>query len=126
HSNLGVRFAAVAAGHGRRPALCFGPGDVRTHADLDALANRTARVLLTRGVRRGDMVCVSGQKSAVTFACMLACLKVGAVYSILDPDSPVERLRKVLSACQPTLLFAEHDMVGRLADLLAEVGVAVV
>ena len=67
--------------------------------------------LLGTGVSPGDLVCLSGEKSPDTFAAMIACLKVGAAYSVLDPDSPAERLRKIVSACEPSLLLGAPDFL---------------
>ena len=36
---------------------------------------------------------------------MLACLKIGAVYSNIDPNSPIERLKRMLEICKPKYLF---------------------
>ncbi len=112
--NLALRFQRVAAEHAGRAAVWFGADDLATYGELNRLANRTARALLERGVRAGDVVSVSGAKTLRTFATMLGCLKIGAVYSILDPDSPFERLRKILESCSPRLLVAEPELAGRL------------
>ena len=42
---------------------------------------------------------------------MIASLKLGCLYVMLDPDSPVERLRKILVTCHPTVLVAESDFI---------------
>lgn len=112
--NLPLRFQRVAAEHADRVAIWLGPEEGVTYAELNSLANRTARALRARGVAPGDVVSVSGTKTVATFATMLACLKIGAVYSMLDPDSPVERLRKILETCAPRLLVSERDLADRL------------
>src|SRR3954451_12960523 len=94
--NLANRFEDVASQHADQIALWFSHDQQITFANLNQLANGIARLLLDRGAKKGAVVCISGEKSAATFAAMLACLKVGCIYAILDPDSPVERLRKIL------------------------------
>ena len=121
--NLGIRFQAVAAQHAGRRALWFGAEDGLTYAGLNSLANRTARWLLEQGVGPGDVVCLSGSKSSQTFALLLACLKVGAPYSVLDPDSPAERLRKILGTCRPRLLVAEPDLLANLQEPLRDLSI---
>lgn len=75
--------------------------------ELNKLANKIADLLINQGINSNDVVCLSGTKSLHTFAVMLACLKIGALYSIFDPESPTERFRKILSTCKPKLLIAE-------------------
>ena len=112
--NLGIRFQRVAEERASAAALWLGEGETVSYAELNALANRVARWLVERGVAQGDVVCLSGRKSPHTFACMIACLKLGAIYSVLDPDSPAERLRKILNTCRPRLLLAERDLLDSL------------
>lgn len=121
--NLALRFQDVAAQHASRPALWFHAESVWSYAQLNRLANQMARWLQGQGLQRGDVVNISGTKSAHTFATMLACLKLGIVYSMLDPDSPVERLRKIMRTCDPRLLLAEAELLGHLAPVSAELGI---
>ena len=121
--NLGIRFQTVAERHGARPALWLDPQRAVSYAELNGLANRCARWLLERGVGPHDVVCLSGTKSLDTIACMLACLKIGAPYAILDPDSPVERLRRIIATCRPRLLLAERELLAAWERVVAEAGV---
>jgi D-alanine--poly(phosphoribitol) ligase subunit 1 len=124
--NLANRFEDVASQHADQIALWFSENNQLTYANLNQLANRIARLLLDRGAKKGAVVCISGEKSAGTFASMLACLKIGCIYAILDPDSPVERLRKILSTCRPKLLIAETEFSNRLPELTAELDITVI
>src|SRR5260370_26926547 len=85
-----------------------------------------ARWLVDQGVVAKDVVCLSGEKSVDTFACMIACLKLGAVYSVLDYDSPAARLSKILSICRPRLLLAGRDLLDRLDETISNLGVGVI
>lgn len=121
--NLGIRFEVIADERAGETALWFGEREAVTYGELNRLSNRVARMLIQRGLAQGDVVCLSGAKSPYTFACMLACLKIGAVYSILDPDSPVERLRKILHTSRPKLLLAERDLLDKLEKIVTELDV---
>lgn len=120
--NLGLRFENVAAARGDAPALWFGEGETISYAALNGLANRFARALLARGVGAADVVCLSGEKSAQTYALMIACLKIGAVYSMLDPDTPPERLRSILGTCRPKLVLGEPEFLDGRAEVAAASG----
>jgi amino acid adenylation domain-containing protein len=117
--NLGVRFQRVAEHRSHAVAIWCNEDETITYLELNSFANRLARLLLERRVAAGDVVCLSGRKSLATFACMIACLKIGAIYCVLDPDTPVERLRKILSTCKPKLLVGERAFVERLIDLVS-------
>jgi len=110
--NLAIRFEAVVSQHGDRTALWFSKDESVTYAELNRFANRTARRLSARGVKKEDVVAIPGNKSVFTFASMIACLKLGCPYVMLDPDSPAERAGKILSTCRPAALLAESDLTG--------------
>ena len=122
--NLGLRFQGLAKRFAQSTALWFGESESITYGGLNSLANQTARWLLECGVGAGDVVCLSGVKSLQTFARMLACLKIGAIYSVLDPESPAGRLRKILSTCRPQVLIAGQDFLFEAESTITELGIA--
>jgi D-alanine--poly(phosphoribitol) ligase subunit 1 len=124
--NLGIRFQNVADQRAQQTAIWFSPHDAVSYGELNKLANRMARLLIERGVGPGDVVSLSGEKSLFTFACMIACLKIGSVYSVLDPDSPLQRLRKILSTCKPKLLLAERDFLSKFDKVANDLGIVAV
>src|SRR2546423_15711911 len=99
--NLGQRFERMAAQYARRTAIWFGPNYALDYAGLNQTANQLARLYREYDVNRGDVVCISGAKTPRAFAAILACLKIGAIYSVFDPGSPTERMRKIFAACRP-------------------------
>jgi D-alanine--poly(phosphoribitol) ligase subunit 1 len=118
--NLGIRFQNISEHYASKVAIWLNKRDSISYGELNRMANRIARWLIERGITPGDVICLSGIKSIYTFACVLACLKVGATYSVFDPDSPVERLRKIFSTCRPRLLLAESNLLSKLDPILAE------
>ena len=121
--NLGLRFQAIVDQYSERTALRFDQTQILTYGDLNHLANRMARWLLSLGAKPRDVVCLSGTKTLYTYTAILACLKIGAAYAVLDPDSPTERLRKIIGTCRPSLLLAEDVFLDRLRCILDEHGV---
>ena len=51
---------------------------------------------------RSSGFCIFNNKSKLAFASMIACLKIGIIYTNLDVTSPIERLMKMIDTCQPT------------------------
>jgi D-alanine--poly(phosphoribitol) ligase subunit 1 len=104
-SNLGLKFDEIAGVYAERPALRQTDGEITSYAQLEQLSNRMARLLLERGLRRGDVVALFHDKSPAAFATMVACLKIGLIYTNLDPDSPWERIRRILQTCEPAAII---------------------
>ncbi|WP_315752519.1 MULTISPECIES: non-ribosomal peptide synthase/polyketide synthase [unclassified Bradyrhizobium] len=72
-------------------ALVFGAETISYQA-LDRRANAIAQHLLALGVRPGELVGLSMQRSPDLVASLVAVLKAGAAYLPLDPDHPPARL----------------------------------
>lgn len=118
--NLALHFQEVATKHASRTALWFSREEEYAYAELNELANRLARFLLQEGITRGDVVAISGKKIVHTYALILACLKIGATYTVFDPDSPLERLQKIFATCQPKLAAAENELLQTMKLVLSE------
>jgi D-alanine--poly(phosphoribitol) ligase subunit 1 len=98
-------FSDVVRRHPGRPALVWAPAQATSYQRLDQASNQMARLLLARGVHKRDAICICLEKQLVTYACILACLKVGLPYFIVDPANPSARTRTMLDRCRPVLAF---------------------
>jgi amino acid adenylation domain-containing protein len=74
-----------------RPAIVDGDRTL-TYGALDGRANVVARVLMDRGVRRGDRVGLFMDKSAESVIGIYGVLKAGAAYVPFDPGAPEARV----------------------------------
>src|SRR5258708_33557166 len=81
-------FADVVQRHESRAALVWSPANTTSYGQLDKRSNQIARLMLARGVRKRDPVCICLEKELVTYACLVACLKVGLPYFVIDPANP--------------------------------------
>ncbi|HYR07129.1 MAG TPA: amino acid adenylation domain-containing protein, partial [Longimicrobium sp.] len=83
----------VAAQAARTPdAIAVrGAGEALTYAQLDAASSRLARHLIGLGVRRGERLAISMERSPTLLVAMLATWKAGAAYVPIDPAYPEER-----------------------------------
>ncbi|MEO7327815.1 MAG: amino acid adenylation domain-containing protein, partial [Minicystis sp.] len=87
-------------------ALSFGGGELR-YRELDARANRLARLLRERGVSHEVPVGLHVRRSPEMVVALLAILKAGGAYVPLDPDYPPARLAFLIEdAAIPVLLSA--------------------
>ncbi len=103
----------------RRPnatAIVYGAKRL-SYRELDAASNRLARALVEAGCRKGDRVCFLYPKKPAAMVWMLGILKAGAMHVPLDVASPAERLRRIVSSCEPRLVLA----AGPAAKLASEI-----
>ncbi len=92
-------FSYCANCFSKQTALEF-EGEKLSYAQLDALANRFAHYLQSRGVSHGDFIVLYMPRGIDMFIGMLGILKAGAVYVPMDPHSPLERVTYVYKDCQ--------------------------
>ena len=90
------RFSAPAVAAGRRTV---------TYLELDRYANRVARHLWARGVRRGSRVAILLRRSATAYGAILGVLKSGAACIPLEPSEPPDRVEYVLEDSGATALL---------------------
>jgi len=89
-------------------AVCSGDY-VLNYGGLNAGANRLARRLYKRGVRRRDRVGVYLNRCAECVVSFYAILKAGAVYVPLDPGNPAERLALICSDADVVYVIVNDD-----------------
>ncbi|MFJ6771928.1 amino acid adenylation domain-containing protein, partial [Kitasatospora sp. NPDC091257] len=114
-------FEARAARDPRAVALISGERSVG-YGELNTAANRLARHLTGLGIGRGDTVAVLAERGPELVVALLAALKAGAAYTLLDPDFPAERLAgAVADTGAATVVTHRHAVVpfpvGRQVDL---------
>ncbi|MFI9453762.1 non-ribosomal peptide synthase/polyketide synthase [Amycolatopsis sp. NPDC052450] len=89
--------------------------DVRlTYAEVDAAANRLARLLRRRGVGDEDVVAVAMPRSADLIVALLAVMKAGAAYLPLDLDHPEDRLAYMLHHAGARIVVSTKDESAQL------------
>ncbi len=80
-------------------------GSELSYAELDARANRLARLLMARGVGPEQLVGLAVERSAAMIVAMLAVLKAGAAYLPIDPRYPAQRIAFILSDATPSAVL---------------------
>ncbi len=111
-------FEDVVAEFGDRPAIRWSEHRVTTYRELDEVSNRIARAFLARAVGKRDRVGICLEKSLIAYAAMLASLKIGAAYFVVDPSNPANRTASIIGRCAPTVVVsssASSPLFGSLA-----------
>ncbi|MFE3149783.1 amino acid adenylation domain-containing protein [Streptomyces sp. NPDC059218] len=122
---LDALFTAQAARTPHEVALVHEEQRV-TYQELDIWSNRLARHLTARGVTPGSIVAIHLERSPQLIAALLAALKAGAGYTLLDPQFPADRLNTVLGQTDPAALVTQAHLTALstpapLIDLTAEI-----
>ena len=109
--NLGQAFQNVCEQYRNKTAIIFDGQEHITFHELDALSDKMAHFLISNGIERMDVVAIQNKKSPMGFAVMLACIKLGIIYTNFDYTNPVERIRKIFDTASPKLVFADEHNV---------------
>ncbi|MGW0964332.1 amino acid adenylation domain-containing protein, partial [Streptomyces gelaticus] len=122
---LDALFTAQAGRTPHQVALVHEEQQV-TYQELDIWSNRLARHLTARGVTPGSIVAIHLERSPQLIAALLAALKAGAGYTLLDPQFPADRLNTVLGQTDPAALITQAHLTAlstpaTLVDLTAEI-----
>ncbi|MGC9965335.1 MAG: AMP-binding protein [Syntrophobacteraceae bacterium] len=120
HYNLGSCFEEIASAHSRRPALRY-PDQTCCYEDLSRWVESLTALLLTRGCRRGDVIAIGHNKRPLSYALMLAALRLGVAYVNIDVASPVARSSSILQVSGASLLFYDDPGFGGTMEQLASV-----
>ncbi|QSF97260.1 lichenysin non-ribosomal peptide synthetase LicA [Bacillus paralicheniformis] len=81
-----------------------------TYKELNARANRLARLLIEKGARPEQRIGIMVKPSLEMAAGVLAILKAGATYVPIDPSYPAERIRYVLKDSGAELLLTQTNL----------------
>jgi amino acid adenylation domain-containing protein len=105
----------------RGDAVALVMGDERlTYAELEAVSNRLARLLIAVGCGPGERVCLLAPKAPATIVAMLATLKAGCAYVPVDVTGPAARTAKIVAATKPAaalVLGAGRELAAALREL---------
>ncbi|QES12045.1 phenylalanine racemase [Streptomyces venezuelae] len=106
-------MARQAAAHPHRPAVVCGT-ETLTYTQLENRAEDFARRLRDAGVGHGDVVGVLAHRSTALIVTLLAVLKAGAAYLVVDPGEPDGRCARLLEDAGAGVVVAEEEREGRV------------
>ncbi|MBS4742087.1 non-ribosomal peptide synthetase, partial [Bacillus velezensis] len=102
-------FEETAARYANRPAAAYN-GAKWTYGELNARANRIARILMDCGVTADKRVGILTKPSLEMAAGVLGVLKAGAAFVPIDPDYPEERISYILQDSGAKLLLTQEAL----------------
>ena len=114
--SIAARFEQQVARHPDRIAVGSAHGDL-TYAELDRVANRVARAILSRRGRGEEPVALLLDHGSFLIAALLGILKAGKFYVALDLPDPQPRMASVLDDSQAKLLVTNTTHLARAGEL---------
>ncbi|WP_310726189.1 amino acid adenylation domain-containing protein [Streptomyces sp. N2A] len=90
--------------------------DTMTYGQLDTRANQLAHLLVSAGVRRGDVIAVCLPRGPGLVTTLLAVLRAGCAYLPLDPGYPTERLSFMLGDADVSVCLTESALAGKVRE----------
>ncbi len=89
-----------------------------SYGELNARANRLARLLVARRAGPETIVAVMIERSPALIVALLAVLKAGAAYLPVDPAYPAERISYLLGDADPAVIITSAAESARLPGLV--------
>ncbi|MBT2401928.1 non-ribosomal peptide synthetase, partial [Streptomyces sp. ISL-100] len=94
-------------------AVVFDGAEV-PYAELDARANRLARLLIGRGVGPESVVAVAMERGVDMVVSLLGVLKAGGAYLPIDPEYPADRIGYTLDSASAVAVVTTAELGGVL------------
>ena len=110
HYHVAQIFSEAVEEFPDRKALIWDCNNYVIYSDLERISNQIAHYLLDIGVKKGDRVCIILDKVTVTYGIILASLKIGTPYFVVDPANPAARTKYIIEKCQPSIVFVHHGL----------------
>ncbi|KJZ69526.1 hypothetical protein HIM_11088 [Hirsutella minnesotensis 3608] len=104
-------------------AVCAWDGQL-SYGELDVLSSAMAALLARHGVREEMFVPIYSEKSLWVPVAMLAVLKAGGAFVLLDVSYPTSRLDEICQTVGAKVIVASKDTAGKAAKLASDVVVA--
>ncbi|MGI4806439.1 MAG: non-ribosomal peptide synthetase, partial [Janthinobacterium lividum] len=101
--------------HAVKTAIRFQNNEI-SNEELLSRSNQMAALLLSKGVRKGNLIGVSLDRSIEMIVSLLAVLKAGAAYIPLDPNYPQERINYMLQDAEAGFLLINQKYNGKFTS----------
>ena len=115
--NLALQFEYTVTKNSDCVALKY-ENKVFSYTQINELANSIARLFLNKGLKQNDVVGIFNTKEEYSYAAMLACLKIGVVYTNIDIDNPSIRLENIFQTAEPKLIISDTLLSESILNIL--------
>jgi amino acid adenylation domain-containing protein len=113
-------FGATAKKYADKNAVTFNEQQL-SYQQLNEKTDQLAGYLVQQGIKRGDIVGLSVDRSMDMLLALLAILKAGAAYLPLDPEYPLDRIEFMLADSSATMLLTSANYKNKYQTKATEV-----
>lgn len=118
--NLGLKFKDIAKKNHDKIAIKFCDSTNITFSELDKLSDKIANLLIKKNIFQNQVVAIQNDKTEFGYGVILACLKLGIIYTNFDSTNPKERLNKIFDTAMPALVLSDTKLAEHLVELCKE------
>ncbi|MBQ6183890.1 MAG: amino acid adenylation domain-containing protein [Clostridia bacterium] len=108
-------FRRAARRYPENDAVIFRGKHIK-YKELDALTDKVASYIQSRGVGKGDIVSILVPRGEYMVIASIGALKAGAAYEPLDPSYPPERLNFMVKNASAKLVVSDRGLIGLLSE----------
>ena len=91
-----------------------------TYNELDILSLHLAQQLVSRGIKKGDVIPLLFEKSKWIVIAMVAVLKAGGTFVALDPSQPQDRIRSAIKETSAFIALTSSNCAPAMSNILDE------
>lgn len=111
--NIPEAFQNLVLNYPDATVVNFDDKDI-TYSELNVAVNKLANYLSSKNIKKGERVGICFEKSSEMLICILAVLKLGAVYVPFEPSFPKQRINHIIN---DSTCIAVVTLSGNLASL---------
>lgn len=115
------RIEAQAVARSHAAAVIFDGKETSFAELLHTATTMDAQMRETTGHAGASLVAILFERSADAIAAILAALRINAAFLCIDPGEPAARVREILEAAHPDLIFTDARNAGRVPADAGEV-----
>jgi len=95
--------------------------EIFSYERLFSMVNNVANFLLERGVRKFDRVLIYHENSPEAVVSVFAALKIGAVFTIINPDVKRDKIVGIMNDCSPSVLVTDRSHLSSIIEDLRNI-----
>ncbi len=107
-SNLGLKFSIISKEKGKSKAIVTKDESI-SFEELNKRSDILCQWLISKKFSQNDIVCISSEKSIFNYSLIIALIKLGITYVVLDRKSPVKRLNKIINQIKPKAIILKEN-----------------
>ena len=112
--NIGSWFKETASRYGDHIAVEASDGCL-SYQQLNTMTDQLAAALVRKGIHTGDCIALLLERRSNLPVMMMAVLKAGAAFLLLDREYPQDRIDFMVSNCKAAMIIEDKDIPGLLS-----------